>query len=206
MKCSRLRCTRSVDPSRRKYGLCRKHWDAAQIPAQRVDAGPAQAHVAALLALRWSYSAISLRTGLSRATVRDTRVVAKVQRSTEAAILSVPLIHYAGKNVLVDATGTRRRIEALAYLGHPLNSYEHRLGRCRGRVGKAVASGWVSAHIAAAMKRVYKELENTIGPSDLARKRALKRGFSGPAAWDGRDMDDPQARPLAPYSAVGRAA
>lgn len=197
MKCSRLRCTRTVDPSRRKYGLCRKHWDAADIPAQRVDVGPTQAHVAALLALRWSYSAISSRTGLSRATIRDTRVVTKVQRSTETAILSVPLIPYAGKNVLVDATGTRRRIEALAYLGHPLNSYEHRLGRCQGRV---------SAHIAAAMKRVYRELENTIGPSDLARKRALKRGFAGPAAWDGRDMDDPRARPLAPYSAVGRAA
>lgn len=206
MKCSRLRCGRAVDSKRRKYGLCRTHWESAALPSRRVDAGPTRAHVEALLALRWSFAAIASRTGLGRTTIRETRTVAKVRRSTEDAILALPLVRYPGKNVLVDATGTRRRIEALAYLGHPLVSYELKVGRCRGRVGKAVATGWASAYIADGVARVYRELENTIGPSDLSRKRAQKRGFAGPAAWDGRDMDDPKAQPLKAYSPDRRAA
>lgn len=206
MTCSRPRCTRTVDAKRRKYMLCRTHWEVAALPCQRIDAGPTRAHVQALLALRWSFAAIADRSGVSRTAVRETRTVTKVQRSTEAAILALPLVRYAGKNVLVDATGTRRRIEALAYLGHPLISYELRVGRCRGRVGKAVATGWVSAYIADGVEQVYRELENTIGPSDLSRKRAQKRGFVGPAAWDGRDMDDPKAVPLKAYCPDRRAA
>lgn len=206
MTCSRPRCTRTVDALRRKHRLCRTHWEASLLPSRRVCAGPTRSHVEALLSWRWSFAAIASRSGLSRTAVRETRTVAKVRRSTEEAILALPLIRYAGKNVLVDAIGTRRRIEALAYLGHPLISYELRVGRCRGRVGKAVATGWVSAYIADGVEQVYRELENTIGPSDLSRKRAQKRGFAGPAAWDGRDMDDPKAIPLAPYSANGRAA
>lgn len=206
MKCSRPLCSNVVDSKRRKHGLCRKHWDVAHLPSQRVDAGPTRAHVAALRVLRWSYAAIADHSGVARTAVREINTVARVQRSTEAAILSIPLVRYAGKNVLVDATGTRRRIEALAYMGHPLVSYELRLGRCQGRVGKAVASGWVSAFLADAMVRVYRELENTIGPSDIARRRAQRRGFAGPAAWDGRNIDDPTACPLSPYTNVGRAA
>lgn len=201
MKCSRPRCPRVVDSKRQRYRLCRSHWAIAQLPSHRVDAGPTREHLVRLRELQWTYTAIAKRSGVARTAVREAFGRRHVQAATEAAILAVPLTRHLSKNVLVDATGTRRRVEALAYLGWPLSHLEPRFTRCRGRVGKAIATGWVSTVIAADVERVYRELENTPGPSDIARRRALRRGFVGPAAWDNRDIDDPQARPLAPYRA-----
>lgn len=199
MKCSRLPCTRIVDAARIKHGLCRKHWDVAPRSFRLVDAERTRQHLAQLRDLGWTYGAIWARTGISRSSLREIATVRRVRELTETAILSIPLTRHLSRHVLVDATGTRRRIEALAYLGWPLSHLEPRLGRCQGRVGKAIATGWVSTQIAAAVDRVYRELEGTPGPSDIARRRALRRGFVGPAAWDDRNIDDPCARPLAPY-------
>lgn len=201
MKCSRPRCGNTVDRLRLKTGLCRKHWDVTPMPARRVDAAPSRQHLVRLLELQWTYGAISKQTGIARSALRDCARRARVWASTEEAILAVPLTRHVCKNVLVEATGTRRRIEALAYLGWPMSHLEHRFGRCQGRVGKAIATGWVSTAIAAAVDRVYRELEGTPGPSDIARRRALRCGFAGPAAWDDRDIDDPQVQPLTPWQA-----
>lgn len=199
MKCSRLKCPNVVDPKRLKYRLCRKHWAITPVPSHRVDSTPCRHHLVQLLALQWTYGAIARRSGVARTAVREALGRSRIQAATEAAILAVPLTRHLSGKVVVDATGTRRRVEALAYLGWPLSHLEPRFTRCRGRVGKAIATGWVSTVVADDVERVYRDLENTPGPSDIARRRALRLGFAGPAAWDGRDIDDPRSRPLAPY-------
>lgn len=94
----------------------------------------------------------------------------------------------------LDATGTRRRIEALAALGWPLHELGaqldmhpesvHRIGRIHPAVYRRTA-----ARVAA----VYEQLCMTTGPSTRTRNRAHANGWAPPLAWD--NIDDPHEQP-----------
>jgi hypothetical protein len=106
-----------------------------------------------------------------------------------------------GGPLLVDATGTRRRLQALAAIGWPPRALAERLGiqpdnilrRHRVRVG--------TARLVAA---VYDQLSMTPGPDTRSAAAARRRGWAPPLAWDDDSIDDPAARPHA--DGEGRAA
>lgn len=108
-------------------------------------------------------------------------------------------LYRAGRapNRPIDATGTRRRIQALMVLGWPLRtimadklgyspkSYPHRLA----------TAPRVTPGLAKRVAALYDELSMTPGPSKRTRNRALQAGFLPPLAWDDDRIDDPTYQP-----------
>lgn len=92
---------------------------------------------------------------------------------------------------MVDATGTRRRLEALAAIGWPARELQARL-----RVQKLPAQGRaVTEGTEWAVRRLFDELALVDGPSVKARTWARSRGLAPPDAWAPGTIDDPGARP-----------
>lgn len=106
-------------------------------------------------------------------------------------------LHFHGyaKSRRLDATGTRRRLQALFVLGHS-RKY---LGDCLGIGERGVA--WhlndetVTLSFATRVKRVYELLSGTPGTSVRTQENARRRGWVPPLAWDDDEIDDPKAQP-----------
>ena len=95
---------------------------------------------------------------------------------------------------MVDATGTRRRLQALLANGHRAKDLVAALGvhtSCQ----RIIRSEKVSAVIRDSVTQLYGELENRVGPSDLARERYRGLGYLSPMWWDPDIIDDPDAEP-----------
>lgn len=97
----------------------------------------------------------------------------------------------------VDATGTRRRIQALAAIGWSLAEQSRRLGMERSAAHAMTTRAWVTVETAAKVAALYDELAMTPGTSTRARCDARRRGWPVPLAWDEEDLDDPAATPTA---------
>lgn len=91
----------------------------------------------------------------------------------------------------IDATGTRRRLRALAALGWPMRDLSVELGWEPTRAQKLTAAGHVWADTAADVRLLYDRLSMTPGPSLKTRRRAEAAGWLPPLAWDDDCLDDP---------------
>lgn len=96
-----------------------------------------------------------------------------------------------------DATGTSRRLQALAAIGWSSDSLTTHTGittrylsnlrtRCRHQVRRETAE---------LIRRVYDQLWNQPGPSQHMRARANHFRWAPPMAWDDHAIDDPTATP-----------
>ncbi len=100
----------------------------------------------------------------------------------------------------VDATGTRRRIHALAAIGYGQSQISERTGFRR--VQLAHFTRWPKVHrdVAKVIAELYEELSHLPAPDSPAarqiRGQARLRGWASPLAWD--DIDDPNAMPQLP--------
>jgi DNA-binding CsgD family transcriptional regulator len=97
-----------------------------------------------------------------------------------------------------DATGTRRRIQALVALGWTQNQLGQRLGASRSVVSQLARGRTYPQVEHATAERVtllYEHLSGTPGPSEQARARARRAGYAPPCAWDEHTIDDPAAGP-----------
>lgn len=97
----------------------------------------------------------------------------------------------------VPATGTTRRLQALAAIGWPADLLAQRLGR-----SKAQTQQWrrgrytrVNHRTAALVADLYDQLWDTPGPSTYTRRHAARHGWAKPMAWDDATITDPAARP-----------
>jgi DNA-binding CsgD family transcriptional regulator len=108
--------------------------------------------------------------------------------------------HGAAAPFLVDSTGTRRRLQALAVLGWHGHEIGGRLD-CSPQAVAALrgAGGMCLASTAEKVAAVYDELSMTVPPAAPYRQRlihrALKQGWAPPLAWDDGAIDDPAAKP-----------
>jgi hypothetical protein len=96
----------------------------------------------------------------------------------------------------VDATGTIRRLRALAAIGHSARQVAHELSVDPSWI-RALYRGehtHVHADTAERFSALYERLQGTPGPSQAARRMARRRGWSPPLAWD--DIDNPAAEPV----------
>lgn len=105
----------------------------------------------------------------------------------------------------LDATGTRRRIQALLALGWPSLEIARRCGWTTGEaVLETAQRSYVHSATAAAIASVYDDLCVTPGPSDQTRSRSARKGYHLPSVW--LDIDDPDEQPdpgYVPYSRNG---
>ncbi len=175
-----------------------------------VDAEPVRQHV---LHLRESLTVgqIESRSGVNRTAIRilvgdwpGKPASKRVTRTTAAALLDVTPVAIAGEeHCLVDAVGTRRRLQALVALGWPAQVLRRRIDVTSSTVWLLInrprKKAWVKASTRADVVKLYEELSCTApSPSrqaSLARRLAFERRWAPPAAWDDDAIDNRHARP-----------
>lgn len=162
----------------------------------------AAAHLQQLVEAGWSQDQIA------RAANCSTRLIHKIltgQAKRTSVYLNARLLaadparHYRTRNGLIPSVGTVRRGQALAAIGHSHQSIGEALGIHPVLVARLLnrppASIW--AERAIAMAALYESWFRTCGPSKRTATTAAQRGWHGPEAWEGADIDDPKARPHA---------
>lgn len=188
--CLRPNCTRKARPGK-DQGLCHQHYRIAV--RGYLDPAPALERLA-LLRSRGVTLKMLERHGLTKFCVLKMGDRRHIQAKTAAKIFSVPI---PGELVptlaVVDAVGTRRRLQALCALGYPQKLLGKLIGMPQRQLSAFNYQDRVAAVTALRVAQVYERLHMTPGPSDLCRQYARRRNWIPPLAWD--DIDDPDEQP-----------
>lgn len=101
-------------------------------------------------------------------------------------------------DILADATGTRRRLQALVAMGWTRGALGAELGTAPGNVARWLGGrqATVQPSTDRKIRALYERLWATRGPSTQTAKEARRRGWAPPAAWDDDTIDDPAADPV----------
>lgn len=94
---------------------------------------------------------------------------------------------------VVDATGTRRRLQALQALGWRWTDLAPRFGVTSQAVQMWSTGRQVYVETMRRVVVVYDALSTTRGPSEITRHRAEQKGWVPPQAWDDDNIDSPDA-------------
>lgn len=162
-----------------------------------VDPAEARAHVAKLRDLGWTWEQIAAAAGLSTYVPHrlGTGATTRLRTESAAALLAVPLTP-ASSHRGIDSTGTRRRVQALAWMGWPKSEVARRAGTTASTLQTLILpTRRISVALARRVAAVYDELCLTPGPSKISAGKARGLGFVSPMAWDDDTIDDPTSRP-----------
>jgi hypothetical protein len=180
-----------------------------------VDAGPIREHIAALRAAGIGVERIAELGGLSVNHVRQLAehgrdglpTTQRVRPSTAARVLGIDIDDAnRAPHSRVDATGTRRRLQALMATGWTVELLAAELGRRSNTLHRSMASASVTARTAHEVAGVYERLCNATPPlatsdqraaADAARAHAATQGWLPPLAWDDIDTDTTASAPTA---------
>ena len=183
-----------------------------------VDAAAARGHVQSLRGQGLSLKRIAQLSGVGQGTLnalvygepaRGRRPLSQVRPDTERRLLAVRFqVSAVPPGHRVDATGTRRRLQALATLGWSVTSLAARSDLALRTLRRALTTTTVTANTARTVGRLYDQLRAEPAaqrdPRDQAaaarsKARAQHAGWRGPLAWDDIDIDpedDPTALEL----------
>lgn len=179
-----------------------------------VDAQPARDHIRLLQAAGVGWQRVAHAAGLQSSTVErllygrpaeGEKPSARIRPETAAKILAVhPGPGLLADGACVDATGTRRRLEALAAVGYTSTRLAAELGLAHTYISKMRKHRTVCLRTARAVAELYERLAGvdptTVGvgatSAHRARLAAARAGWLPPQVWDG-DIDDPKVDPLA---------
>jgi hypothetical protein len=171
-----------------------------------IDAGPVREHIAALRAAGIGVERIAHLAGLSASHIRelaeqrrDSTAARRVRPSTAMRILAIAIddVHRA-QHSRVDATGTRRRLQALVAIGWPTELLAAQLGRRPNSLCRSMTGESVTARTAHDVATLFEQLWNNRPPrttseqraaADAARSHAAARGWLPPLAWDDIESD-----------------
>jgi hypothetical protein len=198
MTCSRPQCPRVL----RRNGLCLPHWKSSITLGLNglTDVAAVHEHISRLRALRWSDIGIAHMAGVVHSTIPHVLASTQVQRATERAILSVPLVPYDSYKVTLPVVGLARRRDALACLGWPLAVVAPMAETTAQAVCNAQRRGQVSVPLHNRFAAVYDEIQNVRGPSEVVALQARNKGLNPPMAWEFVDIDDPKAKPFGGFA------
>ena len=98
--------------------------------------------------------------------------------------------------VLVDATGSRRRLQSLARIGWSLAALGRELGITGSGVYRITEAERVTEETARRVAELYDRLWDKPGFSKRTRTSAEAHNWAPPMAWDDDAIDDPKARPV----------
>lgn len=178
-----------------------------------MPADEARTHIETLKAAGMGLRTIAKRSGVSESTLgkiiygdpsRNMGPTKRIRHDTRDRILTVqPDLDNLADGARVGATGTRRRIEALVWVGWSINRQADLAGVDRQRLDQALSGRPVRAETARAIAALYERLWNMEPPREThrqrisysrAKRRARDHGWAPPMAWD--RIDDPKARPI----------
>lgn len=194
-KCEPCLLTRRREDKRRKYNKL-----AGRSPF--VDPAAAQKHLQLLRRTMTLPSlAAATRTPESTLVAIEAGRRTKIHRDTHAKIMAVQQPKKADGGQYINVTGSRRRIQALAYIGHSMRTIATAANSGRMRI-HTIAIGdqhTIRRDLAERIEAAYKHLVLRPASCDkfTARTRNLAktRGWHGPLAWDDVTIDDPNAQP-----------
>lgn len=175
--------------------MSRFRLDKARGQRRQINATQSITHAERLTANGWTHVQIAEAAGIGPRTVGELFGRERVHATTARAILSVPIGPPPAPPRNIDATGTRRRLQALAAIGWEFTALAPRFNITLFAL-RRIANGdmqLVRSTTAADVAREYKELSEKPGGSARARNLARKKEWAPPATWD--DIDDPQAHP-----------
>jgi lambda repressor-like predicted transcriptional regulator len=178
-----------------------------------VDPGPVWAHLAELRGAGIGYRQVAATAGVSRTTVAELMNTGRglhrgVRPEVATAILTVTRERIlerkteralaGGTSDRIDATGSRRRIQALVAIGWPMRELAERIGVTPANLAAVLRRPAVTGHTAKLVADLYDQLSMTV-PADgeathRARLRAARNGWQPPLAWDDESIDDPGDR------------
>jgi lambda repressor-like predicted transcriptional regulator len=153
-----------------------------------------------LVAMGWSTRAIASATGISRHTLQSAIAMRRRGgRKQRWGAHHAALIVNAGTPAQgsVDATGSRRRIQALSRMGHTLATIAAEAGVSQTGLSyiRSGATTSIRVDTANAIRAAYGRMSMTPGTSDQPRRHAEAMRWPPPLAWDDDTIDDPAARP-----------
>ncbi|MGH3828709.1 MAG: hypothetical protein ACRDQX_16300 [Pseudonocardiaceae bacterium] len=170
-------------------GLCHSHYvrmaNAGKINTTMVGAEFAAVLIRGHLARGRTIHNIAAEAGIDASAVRaiaSGRTVT-VRRGTMAAITAVPL-----PPTLI---GTRRRLQALMWLGWSPNRIAREAGLMPEALRSAIHRDRYTPAARFAVTTVFETLSGTPGSSRVTAALAARRGAVPPLAWEGLDIDDP---------------
>lgn len=188
--CDRLEHTRGYCATHYRYRLHTGRYGYR-------DATTARRHIDALRRLGWTWQGIADNAGLSTWVAHnvDRGRTRRLLPESEAALLRVPLIEF-GSLRGVDHCGSRRRLQALMWLGWSAGDIASRIGYRRSTVYNAATErGGISVRFAQSIAALYEQISHLPGPSKQTATKARRRGYAPPLAWDDEKIDNPRCRP-----------
>jgi hypothetical protein len=153
-----------------------------------------------------SWGALSAASGLATSALSRIPTRTKIRPETARAILAITPASAPEGWLRIGATGTQRRIQALAALGYSFGRIAQATGTHRDQVQR-LAHGdrtHVTASTAARINAAYRALSMTPPPGRARYDRASRtrtiqhaqrNGWAPPLAWNDATIDDPAARP-----------
>lgn len=190
-RCRCQECRSHASASRR----ARARAQASGVPVL-VDAAPARSHVASLRAAGMSFRAIALAAGWSsRNSLASSLARSRMHPRTLERILAVRPSSDTRPSSYVDATGSRRRLQALAAGGHSARALAAELGHADTSTVLGIQSGRtqrVRLRTASRICDLFDSWWDKPGDPKVAAS-ARARGWPPALAWDEEDLDDPQA-------------
>lgn len=166
-----------------------------------VEGAAAREHLAQLRKSGMGIRRISELTGLADVHIRQiaSGEILRVSERTQAVILALKPGNVAD-GAFIDATGTKRRLQALCAVGWTWVALADELGIFAANVNRITQHAKVTKRFAAEVAEMYDRVWADTPPcSDAgrarARNRARKAGWVGPLDWDDETIDNPDARP-----------
>lgn len=174
-----------------------------------VDAEPIRRHLLMLRDHGISFTRVAEIAGLYPATVggflyRNGRNHPPKKRATrETADKILAVTPDSATPGIVDATGTHRRLQALAAVGWPMSALAPHTGLAPATVSRLLRQPRLYAATGDAVSRAYNRLWDqrpedhgvTKAAAVRTRRWAHGHGWAPPAAWDDDRIDDPGAVP-----------
>ena len=164
-----------------------------------VDADQLRDHVAMLMAAGMSFQAIAHCAGwTSRNGLADAMTHKRVKPRTLARVLAVKLDSDNRRDAYTDATGSRRRLQALAVNGWSSYYLSERLGHAHPDTVQEIRKGrtlTIRLRTKDAIGVLYEELWDQPGPNLRAANLAKKKGWLPALAWDDDLIDRPEHEP-----------
>lgn len=187
--CRREECRTAYRNARKRESFLRDRGLGGQIAGRLVAD-----HIRNVIASGKTRLQIAAESGVSDRAIRyilDGQP--EVQRAKAQALFAVQPYTTA---LRTSATGSRRRIQALACIGWQITHTADEAGASRGYVFD-ILRGLVTEidrSLADRIAAIYRAKSTQPGPSAFTRNNAARRGWAGPLAWDG-NIDDPNAQP-----------
>jgi hypothetical protein len=200
-RCTQCRAANS-DASKTAY---RDHVLGRSAPF--IDASPVRSHIETLRKAGIGVERIARLAGISSSHVRELvphartgrRPIQRVRPQTAQRLLAIAVTdaNRAARSH-VDATGTRRRLEALVAVGWTQQALAVELGRSTNSLNRSMTSETVTAGTARQVGELYEHLwdkqpqhatTDGLAAINAARALAASRGWPPPMAWDDIDAD-----------------